>query len=126
MIASDSIDRRGKELLPTSPGVRMAVIDAQATRLATILQNDLDALAHDRQIFACTRRRSTKTSALASAVTAHLFPDDISEPLRALIRYEMAIIKLRAAFLAQAISERVSELSTSHSVAASHIVLSFV
>lgn len=108
----------------------MAVIDAQATRLATILQNDLDALAHDRQISACAltapRRRSTKTSALASAVAAHLFPDDISEPLRALIRYEMAIIKLRAAFLAQAILEIVSELSTSHSVAASHIVLSFV
>jgi hypothetical protein len=69
------------------------------------------------------RRRSTKTSALASAVAAHLF---ISEPLRALVWYEMAIIKLRAAFLAQAILEIVSELSTSHSVAASHIVLSFV
>jgi hypothetical protein len=95
--------------------VDMATIDAEATRLATILQNDLDALAHDLPISACAltapRRRSTKTSTLASAVAAHLFPDDITEPLHALIQYERAIIQLRAAFLAQehAENERVTK-----------------
>jgi NLR family CARD domain-containing protein 3 len=105
---------RGKEFLPhsmSSPAtvlpkvVDIATIDAEATRLATLLQNDLDALAHDRPISACAltapRRRSTKTSALASAVSAHLFPNYITEPLRALIQYEKAIVQLRAAFVAQ-------------------------
>ena len=92
----------------------MATIDAEAS-LATILQNDLDALAHGRPISACAlaapRRRSAKTSGLASAVAAHLFPDNITEPLHALIQYEKAIIQLRAAFLAQehAENERVTK-----------------
>ena len=109
---------RGKEILlnsMSSPAavlpkvVDMATIDAEATRLATILQNDLDVLAHDHLISACAltalRCWSTKTSALASAVAAHIFPDDNTEPLCALIQYEKAIIQLHAAFLAQECAE---------------------
>jgi hypothetical protein len=83
----------------------MATIDAEATRLATILQNDLDALAHSRPISACALAAPRRRSGLASAVATHLFPDNITEPLHALIQYEKAIIQLRAAFLAQEYAE---------------------
>jgi hypothetical protein len=87
-----------------------ATITAEATRLATIFRNDLDALTEGRPISACAltapRRKSPKTSALASTVAVQLFPDDVSEPLHALIRYETAIVQLRGAFLAQEHAEK--------------------
>ena len=43
----------------------MATIDVEATRLATILKNDLDALAHGRPISACALAAPRKRQVLS-------------------------------------------------------------
>lgn len=89
--------------------IPLPVNEADASRLAIVFRNDIDALLAGRPISATAlkapRRRSAITAPLAEAVAVRLFPD-ANHPLQALIQYERIIVDLRAAYSAQEQNER--------------------